>query len=91
MSRSAESAQIARDASWNYALGAPAIAAGSVKEQAALERIDELRDMDMEGRMTHHPDFGDDSGGGFYRHTAPKSAEARRRRSASERYWRRRW
>lgn len=88
MSRYAERAQIARELSWNYGLSLPAIEPGSAREQAALERIDDLRELDISGRMTDHPDFPRDSEGGFYRRTAPMS-ERRRRRSASERYWRR--
>ena len=88
MSRSAERAQIAAETGWNFDTGEATVPPGSDVEARALARIDELREMDMAGRMQEHPDFPRDASGGFYRSSAGRS-ERRRRRSASERYWRR--
>lgn len=48
MSRAAELSQLVRSSYWNRGLGEPVVPPGSAEEDAALARIDELREEERE-------------------------------------------
>lgn len=48
MSRAADLARLVQSSCWNRELGEPVVAPGSAEEDAALARIDELREDERE-------------------------------------------
>jgi len=85
----AELSDLEREAHWDRTRQAPKVASGSAEEEKALNRIDELRDMDEQGIMRWHPDLMSLGGARrFYRRGAPASS-LRTRRAQATKYWRR--
>lgn len=50
MSRAAELARLAQSSYWNRELGEPVVAPGSAEEDAALARLAELREDELDAR-----------------------------------------
>lgn len=86
---SAEIANLEMQAHWSFAQARPVVSPGTSDEDRALQRIDELREMDMAGMMSSHPDSRGGLGvGPYYRRGAPPE-HLESRRIASSRYWKR--